>query len=331
MSPRTAVVAIGGNALLQGGRTATIAEQFRAARTLSGPLVDLVAEGWRVVVTHGNGPQVGFIKRRSDLVASLAPELPHLELDMCVADSQGSLGYILATSLADGLRARGLPDDVAALLTHVLVDRADPAFDDPTKPIGSFLPEAEARRLARENDWVVAEDSGRGWRRVVASPRPQRVLEQRAIRSLVDDDVLVVAGGGGGIPLVEDSDGNRCGVEAVIDKDFTSARLAVDLGADLLVITTGVPQVAVDFGQPAQRFLGRVDTHEVRRHLADGQFPPGSMGPKVEASLEFLEAGGDEVLITSADGLGDALHGGPGTWFVSAAHRAEPSTASSGG
>lgn len=327
MTRRTAVVAIGGNALLQGGPAATIDEQFEAARTLSATLVEMVETGWRVVVTHGNGPQVGFIKRRSDLVASLAPELPHLELDMCVADSQGSLGYILASSLASRLRTRGESDDVAAVLTHAIVDRADPAFDAPTKPIGNFYSEEQAHRLAAENGWTVAEDSGRGWRRVVASPRPKRILEQKAIRSLVDNDVMVVAGGGGGIPMTEEPDGSYRGVEAVIDKDFTSAHLASALGADLLVVTTGVRQVAINFGQPDQRCLGRVDAAETRRHLADNQFPPGSMGPKVEAALEFLDAGGHEVLITSPDHLHDAFVGGSGTWLVDEAQPAEQARA----
>lgn len=313
MSRRTAVVAIGGNALLQGGPGATIAEQFEAARALTEPLVQMLSEGWRVVVTHGNGPQVGFIKRRSDLVATLAPELPHLDLDMCVADSQGSIGYILASSLASRLRVVGEPERVAAVLTHTIVDRADPAFDRPTKPIGGFYTEAEAHRLAAEHGWTVSEDSGRGWRRVVPSPRPRRILEEVAIRSLVDDDVLVVAGGGGGIPLEELPGGGYQGVEAVIDKDFTSAHIAEALGAELLVITTGVAQVAVNFGRPNQRLLGQVEPAEARRHLADGQFPPGSMGPKIEAALEFLDAGGEQVLITAPDRLTDALAGATGT------------------
>ncbi|HET7328871.1 MAG TPA: carbamate kinase [Nocardioidaceae bacterium] len=313
MDRRTAVVAIGGNALLRGGGGATIAEQFDAARSLTVPLVEMVRAGWRIVVTHGNGPQVGFIQRRSDLVATLAPELPHLDLDMCVADSQGSLGYILASSLAGQLRAVGEPERVAAVVTHTVVDPADSAFREPTKPIGGFYTEEEARRLATTNGWTVAEDSGRGWRRVVASPRPQRIVEADAIDCLVSGGVLVVAGGGGGIPLTELPDGRYQGVEAVIDKDFTSAHLAAALSADLLVITTGVAQVAVNFGRPDQRLLDQVDVAQARRHLADGQFPAGSMGPKIEAALDFLETGGDEVLITSPECLTDALGGSTGT------------------
>jgi carbamate kinase len=319
---RTAVVAVGGNALLEGGGPATIAEQFAAARRLAPELCRLVADGWRIVLTHGNGPQVGFIMRRSDLVADIEPGLPQLDLDMAVADSQGSLGYILGATLQGELRARGLAQQVVALLTHTVVDPEDPAFQAPTKPIGSFYEEAVARDLAEANGWTVAEDSGRGWRRLVASPQPARIVEQDAIETLVDAGFLVVAAGGGGIPVVEDPDGRLRGVEAVIDKDFASALLARSVGADLLCITTGVDQVAVNYGRPDQRALDVVTPDEARCHLADGQFPAGSMGPKIEAALGFLEHGGDEVLITSPERLADALQGATGTRIVAAAHAA---------
>lgn len=320
----TAVVAIGGNALLDGGPAATIAEQFEAARGIATGLCEMIGSGWRVVLTHGNGPQVGFIKRRSDLVAELAPELPRLGLDMCVADSQGSLGYILGCTLAGELRARGMPQRVVALLTHTVVDSDDPAFQRPTKPIGSFYSRADAQRLAREHGWTVVEDAGRGWRRVVPSPLPGGFLEQDAVRALTEAGFVVVAAGGGGIPVVEDPDGRYRGVEAVIDKDFASALLGRALNAQLLVITTGVPQVAVRFGRPDQRFLDQMDVAEARRHMADGQFPPGSMGPKVEAALQFLEAGGREVLITSPGTMGEAWAGRTGTRIVAVA---DPATA----
>ena len=313
---RTAVVAVGGNALLAGGGPATIVEQFEAARGLSQQIVELVQRGWRVVLTHGNGPQVGFILRRSDLVAEIAPELPQLALDMCVADSQGSLGYILGSSLQSALAGAGLPQQVTAMLTHTVVDEDDPAFANPTKPIGSFYDEAKACDLAARNGWVIAEDSGRGWRRLVASPQPIRFLEQDAIKTLVHAGFLVVAAGGGGIPMIEGPDGGLRGVEAVIDKDFASALLATTLEADLLCITTGVERVAVNFGQPEQRSLDVIDADEARRHLADGQFPAGSMGPKIEAALQYLEAGGQEVLITSPDRLADALDGTTGTRVI---------------
>lgn len=317
--PGTAVIAVGGNALLHGGGPATISEQFGAARRLAVGLRELVAAGWRIVLTHGNGPQVGFIKRRSDLVSELDPELPQLALDMCVADSQGSLGYILGASLQGELRAAGLAQQVVAMLTHTVVDAADPAFGAPTKPIGSFSDEATARRLAVAHGWTVGEDSGRGWRRLVASPRPLRILERDAIETLVSGGFVVVAAGGGGIPVLERPDGRLQGVEAVIDKDFASALLATALGADLLCITTGVERVAVNFGRPDQRALDVLDAGEARRHLADGQFPAGSMGPKVQAALDYLDAGGGEVLITSPDRLVDALAGDTGTRLVASA------------
>jgi carbamate kinase len=304
---RTAVVAVGGNALLDGGGPATIAEQFAAARRLAPQLCRLVADGWRVVLTHGNGPQVGFIMRRSDLVADIEPGLPQLDLDMAVADSQGSLGYILGATLQGELRASGLDRNVVAMLTHTVVDPDDPAFGAPTKPIGSFYEEDVARRLAETNGWTVVEDSGRGFRRLVASPRPVRIVEQEAIETLVEGGFLVVAAGGGGIPVVERPDGRLDGVEAVIDKDFASALLARSIGADLLCITTGVDRVAVDFGRPEQRALDVVSVDEMRGHLADGQFPPGSMGPKVEAALRFLDAGGARAVITSLEQIADAV------------------------
>ena len=313
---RVAVVAIGGNALLAGGGPATIAEQFDAAKGLSVQLRELVADGWTIVLTHGNGPQVGFIMRRSDLVSQIEPGLPQLALDMCVADSQGSLGYILGSSLQGELHAAGMPQQVVAMLTHTVVDRDDPAFSEPTKPIGSFYDAEAARQLADADGWTIGEDSGRGWRRLVPSPQPQRIIEQDAIEALVGGGFIVVAAGGGGIPVVEDVDGRYRGVEAVIDKDFASARLARSLGADLLWITTGVDRVAVNFGRPDERSLDVLDAIEARRHLDDGQFPAGSMGLKIEAALDYLDDGGSEVLISSADRLADALAGRTGTRIV---------------
>jgi carbamate kinase len=324
----TALVAIGGNALLRGGESATIAEQFESARGLAEPLVEMVDAGWRIVLTHGNGPQVGFIQQRSDIAATVAPELPRLDLDMCVADSQGSLGYIIGSTLAGRLRAEGLPDRVVAVVTHTVVDAADPAFATPTKPIGPCYALPVARQLADRHGWDLVEDSGRGWRRVVASPRPQRIVEEPAISALAGAGFVVVAAGGGGIPVIEEPDGRYRGVEAVIDKDLASALLADAMGADMLVVTTGVAQVAVNFGRPDQRPLSRVDVAEVRRHLADGQFPPGSMGPKMEAALRFIESGRGprEVLITSPDRLSDALRGETGTRVTPSSPPAAPAS-----
>jgi carbamate kinase len=313
----TALVAIGGNALVADNDHTSIADQFVAAQQLAASLRAMVEDGWRVVVTHGNGPQVGFILRRSDLVARLAPEIPRLGLDLCVADSQGGLGYILANSLTNELRAAGLPGQVVALITHVAVSANDPAFAHPSKPIGSFYTQDEAERLRRVEGWSVAEDAGRGWRRIVPSPRPLRILELGAIASLVREGYIVVAGGGGGIPVVEHEDGRFSGVEAVVDEDFASALLASALDADLLVMTTGVAQVAVDFGTPRQRFLDRLTVAETEALQAQGQFPPGSMGPKIEAAVQFVRSGGREALITSVDRLGEAVRGGTGTRLVS--------------
>lgn len=313
---RTAVVAVGGNALVAGGDSATIAEQFAAAQRLAIQLRTLIETGWQIVLTHGNGPQVGFIKRRSDLVSELEPGLPQLALDMCVADSQGSIGYILGMSLQSELRAAGLPQNVVVLITHTVVASDDPAFASPTKPIGAFYDRDTAQRHAEENGWTIGEDSGRGWRRLVPSPKPVRILERDAIKALLDAGFVVVAAGGGGIPVVEHGDRRYQGIEAVIDKDFASALLATGLGADLLCITTGVDRIAVNYGLPEQRELDVLPVDEARRHLADGQFPPGSMGPKVEAAIQFVSTGGGEVLIAHSDRLGDAIAGRSGTRLV---------------
>jgi carbamate kinase len=317
---RTAVVAIGGNALVTDNAHGSILDQFGAARRVARQIVQMAAEGWTVVVTHGNGPQAGYILRRSDIVAGIDTSIPRIGLDVAVADSQGGIGYIVATSLTNELQDAGIERSVVALVTHTLVDAADPAFQNPTKPIGPFLGKEEAVRLAKSEGWAIVEDSGRGYRRVVASPRPLRILELAAIEALVRDGFLVVAAGGGGIPVVSEPAGYR-GVEAVVDKDFASALLAAGLGADLFVVTTGVAQVALDFGKPGQRFLDRISSAEAEAHLADGQFAAGSMGPKISAALDFLRAGGREVLITAPDRLAAALRGETGTRLVAPAAR----------
>jgi carbamate kinase len=315
---QTAVVAIGGNALVTDNAHGSIDDQFVAARRISRQVVQMAAEGWTVVVTHGNGPQAGFILRRSDIVARIDSSIPRIALDIAVADSQGGIGYIVATSLTNELHDAGIDRKVVALVTHTLVDAADPAFHNPTKPIGSFLGREEAERLVKSEGWSIVEDSGRGYRRVVPSPRPLRILELAAIAALVRQGFLVVAAGGGGIPVVSEPAGYR-GVEAVVDKDFASSLLAAGLGVDLFVITTGVAQVAVNFGKPGQRFLDRMTMEEAEVFLADGQFPAGSMGPKITAALEFLRSGGREVLITSPDSLAAALRGETGTRLVAPA------------
>lgn len=312
---RRAVVAIGGNALIRDGQQGTIAEQSDNARETAQHIAALVAGGWGVVVTHGNGPQVGFILLRSELVPDDAP-IPKLSLEMSVADSQGGIGHILGQALLNELAERGLPDRVVCVLTHVVVDAQDPAFREPTKPIGPFYTEPQAAERAARDGWTMIEDAGRGYRRVVASPEPIRIVEEAQIRALVDAGFVVIAVGGGGIAVIESEPGVYHGAEAVIDKDRASALLGASLSIPLLVLSTGVEQVAVHFRQPDERWLDRITTTEARRYLADGEFPRGSMGPKVEAAIRFLERGGQEVLITSPASLERALAGETGTRIV---------------
>ncbi len=312
---RSAVIAIGGNALILDGQRGTIAEQFENATDTARHIAALVADGWRVVVTHGNGPQVGFILLRSELIGESA-QIPRLSLDMSVADSQGGIGHILGNALLNELGARGLKDRVACLLTHVVVDPNDPAFTEPTKPIGPSYTAEEAATKRERDGWAMVEDSGRGYRRIVPSPHPLRIVEEEQIAALVSAGFVVIAAGGGGIPVVEEPPARYRGVEAVIDKDLASALLAASLRIPLLVLSTGVERVAIHFRQPNERFLDRLSVSEARRYLADGEFPKGSMGPKVEAAITFLEHGGSEVLITSPASLERAFAGESGTRIV---------------
>jgi carbamate kinase len=314
MTARRAVVAIGGNALIRDGQQGTIVEQYDNAVEMARHIATLVAAGWGIVLTHGNGPQVGFILLRSELVGDKAP-VPALSLEMSSADSQGGIGHILAMALLNELAARGLADRVAYVLTHTVVDPDDPAFTEPTKPIGPFYTASQAATKERRNGWSMVEDSGRGYRRVVPSPKPLRIVESAQIRTLVDAGFVVVAVGGGGIPVVETARGYE-GVEAVIDKDRASALLASSLGVPLLVLSTGVEQVAWHFRQPDQRLLASITAREATDYLADGEFPRGSMGPKIEAAVDFLARGGQEVLITTPAALERAIEGQTGTRIV---------------
>jgi carbamate kinase len=309
---RRAVVAIGGNALILDGQRGSIDEQYENARETARHISALVATGWGIVVTHGNGPQVGFILLRSELVPDDAP-VPRLSLEMCVADSQGGIGHILSQALLNELAGRGLPDRVVCVLTHVVVDPSDPAFGRPTKPIGPFYSRTESDQKAERNGWMMVEDSGRGYRRVVASPEPLRIVEEAQIRALVDAGFVVIAVGGGGVAVVETAPGQYRGVEAVIDKDRASALLAASLDIPLLVLSTGVERVAIHFRQPDERWVDRMAITEARQYLASGEFPKGSMGPKVEAAIRFLERGGQEVLITTPAALERAIAGETGT------------------
>jgi carbamate kinase len=307
---RLAVVAIGGNSLIKDRLHQDVRQQYIAAHETTGHIASMIAAGWDVVVGHGNGPQVGFILRRSELAAHELHEVP---LDSCGADTQGAIGYALVQNLENDLRRRGITRPVAAVVTQTEVAADDPAFAKPTKPIGSFMDEEEADRR-RAQGWQVVEDANRGWRRVVASPRPRRIIELDAIKILVQAGAVVVAAGGGGIPVVTDADGDLQGVEAVIDKDLASSLLASNLGADLLLITTAVEKVALDFGRPEQRWVDHLTLADARKYLDMGtHFAAGSMGPKIEAVIEFLERGGREAIITDPVNVERAIAGSTGT------------------
>ncbi len=313
MGEELVVVALGGNAISPPGSASPIPAQYEATMETAHHLAHLTERP--LVVTHGNGPQVGNLLLRSDLAAGVVPRLP---LDTCVADLQGGMGFMLQQCLDNAFSQAGVRRSTVTVVTRTVVDAGDPAFRSPSKPIGSFYDEAEARRRMATDGWVMKEDAGRGWRRVVPTPEPIEIQEQPAIEALLGTGAVVVAAGGGGIPVVEKSPGVYMGVEAVIDKDLASAMLASSLNVPLLVISTGVERVAIHFRQPDQRFLDRVGLEEMRHHLAEGEFPEGSMGPKIRAAIRFLEEGGEEVVITSLDRLQAAVAGEAGTHIVRA-------------
>jgi carbamate kinase len=315
---RTALIAIGGNALVLDGEPGSIPRQQERAAQFAEHVADLVVGGWTVVVTHGNGPQVGFILRRGELVAPDAQieGLPELPLWLAVADSQGGIGHLLAVAIDSALARRGSAARAATMLTHVEVDRADPAFAAPTKPIGSVLSRDVALLRQAQEGWTVTETRPGTFRRVVASPTPRAILEADQIATLVSSGCVVIAAGGGGIPVVRD-EGGWSGVDAVIDKDRASAVLAAQSGVETLVLVTGVERVCTGYGTPQQRELDRLDAEEARALLSAGEFPPGSMGPKMESALAFLAAGGRETIITSLPALTRALQGNAGTRITS--------------
>jgi carbamate kinase len=310
MSGQLIVLAIGGNSLIRDEAHRTVPDQWALTRETCRQIAPLVAAGHRVVITHGNGPQVGFILRRSELARHELHEVP---LDSCGADTQGAIGYMIQLSLGSELAARGVSRQVVSLVTLVEVDASTPATLAPSKPIGSFMDEATARARERDLGWAVAEDAGRGWRRVVPSPPPVAILELDAVRTLLDAGFIVVAAGGGGIPVVRDARGELRGIEAVIDKDESSSLLATSLGADLLLISTGVERVCLEFGKPGETPLDRLPLADARRYLAEGQFGAGSMAPKIHAAIAFLEHGGSRVVITSPERLEEAVAGRAGT------------------
>ncbi len=310
---KTAVIAIGGNSLILDKQHEDVGSQWDAVKETCKHIADMIERGWNLVITHGNGPQVGFILRRNELAEHEVHTTP---LDVIGADTQGSIGYMIAQMLSNEFKRRGIDRPIASVVTQVLVDRNDPGFQTPTKGIGGFTTEDDARKF-EDDGWRVVEDAGRGWRRVIASPIPLKIVELEAIRTLVDQGFIVIAVGGGGIPVIQDEDGNLTGTRAVIDKDRATSLLAQELKVDLFLISTAVSQVAINFNEPNQQWLGQMTADEARKYQSEGHFKPGSMGPKVEAVLSFLDAHPDgKALITDPPNIANALDGKTGTWIV---------------
>ena len=311
---KVAVVAIGGNSLILDRQHQRVEDQWVAVRETCKHLAGMIQRGWNLIITHGNGPQVGFILRRSEIAEKVEGVHP-TPLDIIGADTQGSIGYMIAQALGDELRRQDIDRQVAAVVTQVLVDKNDPAFHDPTKGIGGFVDEEDARKFEADG-WTIGHEPGRGWRRKIASPIPLQIIELDAVKTLVNAGFVVITVGGGGIPVIREEDGLR-GTRSVIDKDRASSLLACNLKADLLLISTGVEQVALDFATSDQKWISSLSAAEAKRYLAEGQFPPGNMGPKIEAIVQFLEANPEgKALITDPFNIVRALDGETGTWLV---------------
>ncbi len=310
---KLAVVAIGGNSLIKDEAHKSVPDQFNAVRETAVHIAEMIEQGWNVVITHGNGPQVGFILLRSEYSRNVLHPVP---LDSCGADTQGAIGYMIQQALHNEFLRRDIQRQCVTVVTQVLVDANDPALHNPSKPIGSFYKEEDARVKMEQEGWTMVEDAGRGWRRVVSSPQPQEIIERDVIDTLIKSGFIVVAVGGGGIPVVRDSAGYLTGVEGVIDKDLASSLLATRLHADLLLISTAVEKVSLNFHKPNQRDLDRITLNEAKRYYDEGHFAKGSMGPKVLASIQYLERGGQAALITMPETIGKALAGQTGTWIV---------------
>ena len=311
--PKVAVVAVGGNSLIKDPKRVTVPDQYEATKETCTHIAGMIEQGWDVIVTHGNGPQVGFILRRSEIASHELHEVP---LDSCGADTQGAIGYMIQKALYNEFRRRGIAKQAVTVVTQTRVDRADPAFQHPSKPIGSFMDHDAALRKREQEGWEVVEDAGRGWRRVVPSPLPKEIIEREAIKTLIAAGFVVVAVGGGGIPVVADEHGDLTGIAAVIDKDYASSLLASTLGADLLLISTAVEKVYLNYRQPNQVGLDRITVTQAREYLEQGHFAKSSMRPKIEAALSFLEQGGQQALITDPGNIERALRGETGTWIV---------------
>jgi carbamate kinase len=310
---KLAVVAIGGNSLIKDEAHKSVPDQFDAVRETAVHIAEMIEQGWNVVITHGNGPQVGFILLRSELSSKVLHGVP---LDSCGADTQGAIGYMIQQALHNEFVRRDIHRQCVTVVTQVLVDKNDPALEHPSKPIGSFYKEEDARAKMQQEGWSMVEDAGRGWRRVVPSPVPREIIERDSIDTLIKNGFIVVAVGGGGVPVVQDDAGSLKGVEGVIDKDLASSLLANQIGADLLLIATAVEKVALNFKQSNQRDLDRITLSEAKHYYAEGHFAKGSMGPKVLAIINYLERGGKMALITMPETIGKALDGETGTWVL---------------
>jgi carbamate kinase len=312
---KLAVVAIGGNSLIKDKNHQTVQDQYQAAKETCIHVADMTERGWDVAIGHGNGPQVGFILRRSEIAAKVAG-MHDVPLDACGADTQGAIGYALQQNLANEFRRRGMKKRAATVITQVVVDRQDPAFQNPTKPIGGFLEEDEAKERAAKEGWTVVDDAGRGWRRVVPSPLPQEIVELDAVRQLLDAGIITITVGGGGIPVIRNEDGDMQGVAAVIDKDYASSLLARSIGAELFLISTAVEKVYLNFNKPDQKAIDVMTVAEAKRYMEEGHFAKGSMLPKIEAIIWFLEAGGKQAIITDPENIARALAGDTGTLIL---------------
>lgn len=313
---RLAVIAVGGNSLIKDNKNITVEDQELALRGTAHHIADMIEAGWDLAIGHGNGPQVGFILRRSEIAAKVEG-MHEVPLDVCGADSQGAIGYEFQQALQNEYQRRGIQKGAATVITQTLVDQKDAAFQNPTKPIGSFMDEAEAKRREKDMGWSVVEDAGRGWRRVVPSPMPKQILELESVKLLLNAGVTVITVGGGGIPVVDNGDGEYEGTAAVIDKDFASSLLAQKIGAELFLIATAVEKVAINFGKPEQKWLDKMTLAEAKQYLAEGiHFAKGSMAPKIQSIVWFLENGGKQALITNPENIGRALKGETGTWIV---------------
>jgi len=316
MRTKIALIAFGGNAILPENQKGLQEEQMRNARKAAELMVQIVKKGYELIVVHGNGPQVGNLLIQMEEASN---KIPPFSLDVCDAMTEGSMGFMLEKAVINELRRNSIDKDVTTIITQVVVDKDDPAFQKPTKPVGPFYPKFRAQQLAKQKKWTVVEDAGRGYRKVVPSPKPIDIVPKWVIRDLVTSSRIVIAAGGGGIPVIINSRGLYEGVEAVIDKDYAASLLAREVGAELFIILTGIPRVYYNFGQPDQKPLPIITVDEARQYIAEGQFPPGSMGPKIRAAIEYIEAGGKEVLITSASHLKAALLNRSGTRIVAGA------------